>query len=568
MRSSTRQLWITLLFAVCLFAVYGRALSFGFVAYDDPAFIVDNPYVKEGLSTDGLKFALLYLQNGSAIHPGVMNLWHPATWISWMIDAQFQIGGSVFHLTNLLLHLSSCCLLFALLRKLGAHAYWAAVGTLLWAVHPIVVEPVVWASARKDVLSTAAALGCLVAYLKGRNEFSLWRTVSLVCMVIAVAAKPNTVILPGLLVGLDLFFIKLRRSLQWKDLWESLLAKKAYLLIAILGVVATLGLQYSGTHSEFVSSFPLQQRLALVPAQVGFYLQRLVLPFGLSIDYPFPGGLRNSVYSLAGGLVLVVLGVALRRGFTSEKQGPAVGLAALWIILAYLPVSGLAYVGTSFTADRYAYFPLIGLVLLLVLSLPASLGQRGWLRSIGAVLVLVLGAMSFFRVGVWRNTETLFTAAIENQPRSALAQGNFGVVMMKKGELDLAKEAFQRALTLNPKDYIVSRNLAEVLQRSGDREGALKSLQQSVKHHPGFARGWFALAELNYQMERFADAQQAALKASELSPVGQTQSLWLALSATERLGDRDQLRRIAARLDERKDLRTEQRRIVNNLLGR
>ena len=72
--------WLALALAVLAFALYARAGSFGFVEYDDPAYVRDNPHLAHGLTGESVTWALTstdYQYN-----------WHPLTWISHMLDCQ------------------------------------------------------------------------------------------------------------------------------------------------------------------------------------------------------------------------------------------------------------------------------------------------------------------------------------------------------------------------------------------------------------------------------------------------------------------------------------------------
>ena len=565
MASRAGRVWVYLGLCLLIFGVYGKALNYGFVAYDDPAFIVNNPYVQKGLSIEGLAFATIYAQTGAPIHPGVMNLWHPLTWLSWMVDSQVGIGAAVFHLTNILLHCASACLLVALLRRLGASLIWAGFAAALWAVHPLVVEPVAWVSARKDVLSTALVLACLVTYLKGKPPHSLWRYVSLACLAGAIAAKPNAVVVPAILVGLDLFFIAEKRAIVLNDLWTSLKSKVLFIVLSILGVVATLTLQYGGTHADFVSSFPLAKRVMLIPAQVGYYTARTIWPTDLSIDYPFPLGKALSLYSLLGGAVISAAALTLVRWFR-KKGGGALGLTSLWLLVTYLPVSGIAYVSTSFTTDRYAYLPLIGAAASLALVLTKRLADPIWPKIAAVGIITTFAVLSFHQVSVWKTSESLFTAAAQNQPRSALVQGNYGAVHLQKGRIRDAEVAFLRALELNPQDYIVRKNLSDVYRQQGRNQDARDQLLLAVEAFPGYGAGWFALAELEYSLRENRDAVNSALKAAHLLPYQRTEALWLALAASQRSEYLPEMQEIAAQVLKQKDLSADRRALAEQVL--
>jgi hypothetical protein len=141
---------IAAVLAVLTIAVYGRIWTLGFVSYDDPGYVTDNPHVLAGLRWSGIVWA--FTTNTEAN-------WHPITWLSLMLDASIGGGAAgVFHATNLLLHVANAVLLFLGLRRMTDRRWESAMVAALFAVHPVHVESVAWVAERKDVLSTLS--GC------------------------------------------------------------------------------------------------------------------------------------------------------------------------------------------------------------------------------------------------------------------------------------------------------------------------------------------------------------------------------------------------------------------------
>ena len=139
--------------------LYCPVLFHGFINYDDPDYILDNPHVKAGLTWPGIVWAF---QNSYAAN------WHPLTWISHMADCQLfgYNHPAGHHLVNLLLHTANALLLFLLLNIMTGSQWRSAFVAALFAWHPLHVESVAWAAERKDVLSAFLHLGSLtlIAY--------------------------------------------------------------------------------------------------------------------------------------------------------------------------------------------------------------------------------------------------------------------------------------------------------------------------------------------------------------------------------------------------------------------
>ena len=180
---------------------YLQSLNFGFVNYDDPMHVAAQPAVLDGVSAQSVSWA-------SQATPG--NLWHPLTWISYMAEVQWFGGGAetpgVHHGGNLLLYAITILFLYCLVRKLGVPTLWAAIGVLVFALHPLHAEPVAWISARKDLLSGVFILASLLGYVLSGNAIGrarwCWKSLSLLAFAAALLSKPSAVVLPALLIVL------------------------------------------------------------------------------------------------------------------------------------------------------------------------------------------------------------------------------------------------------------------------------------------------------------------------------------------------------------------------------
>ena len=136
---------ITFLIAITFFA-YAPVRQYGFINYDDPQYVAQNPNVTGGLTWHGIIWAFT---------TGYQSNWHPLTWLSHMLDVQlFSANAGAHHLINVFLHIANSLLLFwFLVKTTGAPGPSTAIAAL-FAVHPVHVESVAWIAERKDVLST------------------------------------------------------------------------------------------------------------------------------------------------------------------------------------------------------------------------------------------------------------------------------------------------------------------------------------------------------------------------------------------------------------------------------
>src|SRR5947209_20459347 len=139
MRVRWADFFVCAALVVLTLGVFRPVLDNGFVNYDDPRYVTDNPHVLDGLSREDVAWAFTTFHAAN---------WHPLTWLSLQLDAQVAgpsaRAASVFHLSNLLLHTAATVLLFLALRALSRRTWPSALVAALFAVHPLHVESVAW----------------------------------------------------------------------------------------------------------------------------------------------------------------------------------------------------------------------------------------------------------------------------------------------------------------------------------------------------------------------------------------------------------------------------------------
>ncbi|MEX2015739.1 MAG: hypothetical protein WD873_03810, partial [Candidatus Hydrogenedentales bacterium] len=200
-RGNTAVILAVLAGAVVL--VFGRALGYGFVNFDDPHYVINNYPLHAGLTWEGIRWAFT---------TGYAENWHPLTWLSHMLDFElYGIAPGALRLTNLLLHIGATWLLFGALRAMTRATYASAAAAFLFAIHPQHVESVVWIAERKDVLCGFFWMATLYAYTGYARRPNAWRYCAVVAMfALSLLAKSMAVTLPCVLLLLD--YWPLRRA--------------------------------------------------------------------------------------------------------------------------------------------------------------------------------------------------------------------------------------------------------------------------------------------------------------------------------------------------------------------
>ena len=195
-RLERADLVILLGLAIMTFAIYAQVIGHQFITLDDPTYIQENPMVNRGVTLRGLAWAFTTFHATN---------WHPLTWISHMIDCQlFGTNAGRHLLVNALIHVANTLLIFWFLLR-TTHARWpSALVAALFALHPLHVESVAWASERKDTLSTFFGLLSLIAYVRYAKAPSISRYAWVaITLALGLLAKPMLVTWPFVMLLLD-----------------------------------------------------------------------------------------------------------------------------------------------------------------------------------------------------------------------------------------------------------------------------------------------------------------------------------------------------------------------------
>ena len=452
----------------------------------------------------------------------VRGYYQPLTMVSLMLDC--AMGGSPdnllpFRRTNLILHVANAALVTVLLLLLFTKPVPAALAGLLYGLHPLTVDSVVWVTERKTLLAAFLSMVSLVLYvLHTRRGTRTTLVASLASYGLALLAKPIALMLPFLLLILDWW--PLQRFNR-----RAMAEKVPFLLLTVMGALVTV---LSQSQAAGVTPVLVQTPLIVSYGNL-FYLSHAIWPAGLSSFYPVPDPLSWSnptlLWSLIGSLVLVgLLALSLRR-----TRALVVGW--LFFLIAVLPTLGVLSITQVIVANRYAYLPLVGLVLPVAALLAHLVGPSdggSWRARValvtGVVLVVAVGELVVTRVqlGYWSSTESHYRHMVSVSPNVALLHNNLGMELARLGRREEAMDCYRNAIALDPGFVQAYNNLAVGHYRLGQREAAAAMWQRAleVPHDPTvrYAQVHYNLGWVMFERGDYQGAASALKQAVDLEP--------------------------------------------------
>lgn len=500
------RLLVCLSLGLAIGGAYYNAVGNGFV-FDDYLLVVDNPLVRTSRS--------LWMLLSNPLSLG----YRPLRTFSYILD--YRLGGMQpwgFHLSNLLYHWGTACLVFlTALRLTNAPTlekiYWrwrpAVFIAFLWALHPVQTDTVTYIAGRRDILGGLCLFSGLWAYLQFRASTSpaMWRYGWLLfsCLLygLGILSKESVLVLPLLCWAYDVQQEGMAESIRrrWALYFVVLLFGAGVLWHFAGGIIAETIQKASWHGGSMAGNFATVARIWV------HYLSVIVYPRTLLADYSYDAfPVSSSVTDPAVVWALVVLSATAIVVWGLARWRSLCGYGGVWMLVTILPVSHLIPI-REIAAEHYLYVPLFGFCLIVGIGLdalcgkhaPAALGWRAILRPIlGYALVVVLLAGAVTRTVVrnrdWLDEERFWSVTTQTAPRSARAHYNLaGVYKRQKRTEDAARE-FAVTLSVVPKHVGAVIGFGELAFEAGHYGQALSYALQAQLIAPHSARSIYLLA--------------------------------------------------------------------------
>ena len=522
--------------AAVILIAFGRIVSHGWVNFDDPIHVTENPSF----------FPLSWRELGGFWVRPYEHLYVPASYMLFAAEsaASRWLHGEgpmavprpgLFHAVSLALHVAASLLVLRILRRFTTQPWAAFVGGLVFALHPLQVESVAWIAEQRGLLAAVFSLLAIDQFLEwterdqGRSRLRASYVLATGALVVALLAKPSAVVTPLLAFALASHGRKGPMPTMPTLIW----ALAPWAVLAIAAAVCTRFVQPADLTRAHV---PLLARPLIAGDAIAFYAGKILVPVNLCVVYGrTPQATLADPYApVAAGLVAIALAWVLLLPRGREWRLPL----ALFVI-PLLPVLGFtdfAYQNNSTVADRYMYLALLG---------PAVAGAMAIDRlqtvkdarpggspplAAGILVALLCLLLTWQQVALWRDSLTLFTSALESGHESSVALNNLGIALTEAGrpddalplllraverdptdaggwfnlgnahaaadEFTEAGQAFDRCLALDGERFKAWNNLGLARLFQGDAGGAEAAWLESIRIRPRFADPRLNLAKL------------------------------------------------------------------------
>ena len=450
-RSTLDCVLLTLATAAAFWPIVGNQ----FVNWDDPDVLLSNTR----LGGPGVV--------SWAFSTTLIGHYQPLAWLIWSATkSAFGLSPAAFHSLSLIAHAANGLLAYVLAVRLAGsagltstHARTVAViASFAFALHPLRVEAVAWASAMPYVVSLTMVLAALIAYVDGR------RLLSLVCYATALLVRASAIGLPLVLLLIDFYPLNRGRRTSIRRL---VVEKVPFALVAACAAAGEMLSRDAATIAEV----GIGARLTMAATAPFEYLARTALPLRLTPVNALPIAPAVQWFPLGVGIAALLSLTA--AAWISRRRWPAllVGWLAYLVLLA--PVAGLTPSGVQATADRYTYVPSVAISVMLgaMLARLAVSHRRRLILATAAAAVLALGVLTWRQTQYWNTSITLWTRAIDLDPRNDVASYNLAIALAEAGRQDEAIDWYERTIRIVPDHDLARQNLAILQAARAEREG-------------------------------------------------------------------------------------------------
>lgn len=521
--------WVAIIFISGLTTlVYLNTLEVPF-QYDDSTTIVSNPAVHlQQLSFSEIK---------KVLHSN-----RPVSYLSFAVNyywGEYQVIG--YHLVNLAIHaLTAFAVYLFFLGTLGPSSKGIALlASMLWAVHPVQTQSVTYITQRMTSLATLFFMWSLVLYITARF-FGGWKRacaygISLLSALLAIGSKEMTAIIPIVILLYEYYFISRFSTAamvrNWKYWVPFLIA-----LLAIVGVytwVFTMGGSFSVERfkdlitAEYIrKNYTFTERALTEFRVLIFYISLLVLPLPSRLNIYHDFSVSTSLLTPITTLMsLVAVSALMVLALKRAKSDPLVSFGILWFLITLVIESFVFQLDLIF--EHRLYLPSVGFFLILGRIFQKALGSdvqtspRELRMSVISLGILILGLYSvgtIQRNAVWQDEVKLWADTVQKSPDHPQAHHGLGVAYLRGHQLDPAIQEFEKALRLDPGNFLYRVHLGQALEQVGQLDRAVALFEEAIRSDPASAGALYYLGRVYYKQNKLERAEAALKRSIGLNP--------------------------------------------------
>lgn len=520
---------LIIFFAV--FVAYLPSFSNPFI-WDDEQFVYKNVFVQE------FDVGKIFTTNSIAGAGETSSYYRPLTNLSLALDYQiWKLNTVGYHLTNTLLHALAAMLLYLVLRELKIGKLSSLIIGLIFALHPLQTQTVIYINSRGDSLyalfSFLSILGLLKLLKKQTAELKFynlkltisenwWVLIVVVGYILAILSKEIALAMIGIWALVVGWFLLSGSAQPTAEFSKFIKNHKKVLAVFASGIIAVLGylLARIALHlPEITNPYPpgdpygssVVVRLATFAKVLFIYAGLIFLPHPLYME-------RTTSYvlnplSLWVITTLILAGIFLFLGWRElkNKSRLLIWLGFGWFFCFLIPVSGIVPVN-GIVYEHWLYLPLIGFCLAILGLLRLTNYQKYFseekikyfLGTVFVIYILLIWQQSY----IWGDQIRFYEYNLKFASTSRL-YNNLAMTYAEKGNLDKAIASYQAALEIDSSYPQIYHNIGNAYLEKNELPTAESWYLKAIERDPGFYQSRLQLIRLAAFAGDFEKAYQS-----------------------------------------------------------
>lgn len=470
--------WILGIILGVTFLTFANTIGNDF-AYDDQTFILENQLIKSATVGEAISklpvvltkelwfYRILQDKDPNKDNAPTTPYYRPTfaifQMICWLL---FGANPAGWHLANVLVHVLAVYFVFLILERVSKDPKITAIGTLLFAVHPLRAESVAWICGISDPFLAIFLFPSFYSYIRYREEGHLRHLfIALLLFLFAAFTKEPAVALAIFIGVYEVLLIN-----QDKPLGDRIPPAIKYTVCFLFVSALYFGARYYALgfalNNDNFKSYPFNQILMTIPLVILKYVGLLFWPVNMTLFHATymvktPLDVRFLV-PLLGLVVLVYVLWRLCKSLVAR-------FAILWFAVNLLPVLNLSAFAEDFLVqERYVYIPSLGFSLLVALGL-ARIPIQNWISlknravaqtALVGLLVFCLAGKSLAQNTVWKDDMTLWRYGVDSASDQYMSHYILGFKLINLKDYKGAADQFEECMKLNEYNQIVYSNLA------------------------------------------------------------------------------------------------------------
>jgi len=492
--------------------------------WDDDDFINHNRFIR-----DFHYWPLWFSQNLVAGSYLVSNYWRPLLLTVFAIEWHFwQNWVYGWHAVSIGAHILAAITLYFFLNRLFAWNLLALLTALLFVVHPVHNEAVVYVNSMGDSLATIFVLSSLLAYTRFRQSSkpawasrSYW--LSLLLLGLGLLSKETAFVLIGLLPLTDFLLLSKAKSFWARSLqvfnaaWPFVGVGGIYIALRATVLNFSNSFNFYNENNAFTSH--LSVRLMTFFKAMVQYTGFLFFPYQLRVERQLPWGQSLLEWDvLLGGLIV---GLMLFCAFKYWKTKPWISFGLGWFFIAIAPASNVLVPINAVIYEHFLYMPMIGIALIVVhLSLDWAQKHNTipTLLKIFSVIIIIFCAVNIHRNLDWRTSIGFYEQLITYRPDDYRVINNLGMEYANNGFHDKALKTYLKAIALDPNNPVAYHNIAGTYRDTGHIDLAIQNFNKAITLNPNFIFTYRSLADLYWKLGKYQECRECLLQILRIDP--------------------------------------------------